>query len=133
MIFSAVFFLVTAVRRLNDLRRNELAKRENLRKTVFEAIYQDPSYVLPGSIVPSGSKNTPKGWEDQRQKEIDRYAAHGEADIEQEEGKQYYVFEELSRVKKDLETLRKGIDPSQFGAGNVVFDSGDPSGDTSDG
>lgn len=121
--FSFVFFLVSFLRRLIERRRNEKRRVQNLRKVVYESISEGPEYVLPGGIVPSANNETPRGWEKQRGTLIENYAAAKEADIEQDNGKQHFVFRELRREQKDMIHLREGIDPDQFKLGREVYDS----------
>ena len=119
-----LFFLVPLVRRLIEKRKNEKTRRENLSRRIYESISRDPEYVLPGGIIPAGDGETPKGWERQRESVIDAYAAQKGADIRQDDGKQHYVFHELTREQKDVATLRKGIDTDQYTIGREVYDSG---------
>lgn len=126
VLFSITFFVVTGLRRLKDRKQNRRIRRENFRKTVYEAINDEPEYVLPGSIMPSGDTETPPGWENLRQKEVDTYAVYKDADINTEpDGRQYYVFAELKREQEDIKNTRQSIDQSDFGTGDVVYDSGD--------
>jgi hypothetical protein len=126
VLFSITFFLVTGLRRLKDRRKNARIKRENLRKTVYEAINDQPEYVLPGSIIPVGEAETPKEWETLRQREVDSYAAYKGADIRSEaDGREFYKFGELKREQADVVTLRNSIDTTSFGVGEIIYDSGE--------
>jgi hypothetical protein len=126
VLFSFVFFLATGIRRLGDRRQNRRIRRENFRRTVFEAIGDQPEYVLPGAIIPRKDAETPRNWEALRDEEIEGYASFKGADIQTEaDSRQYFAFDELKREQTDMATLRASIDTDRFGVGQVVFDSGD--------
>ena len=126
VIFSLVFFASTGIRLLIDKRRNRRIRQENFRKSVFEAINDQPEYVLPGAIVPSAGIGIPENWEAQRQMDIDTYAAAKDGQIRiDRDGRRFYGFDELKREQEDMVELRASINPGRFGVGDIVYDSGD--------
>ena len=124
--FSILFFFVPWIRRLFEKRKNNDSRRANLRKRIFQNIYDSPNEVLPRSIIPIGENEIPPDWESYRQKTVDRYAAAKDVDIVADtKGGYQYAFGELAREKSDIQTVREAVDTDQYRLGKTLFDSGE--------
>ncbi|GHV79933.1 hypothetical protein AGMMS49944_17240 [Spirochaetia bacterium] len=124
LVFSALFWLIPALRYFGVKRDNETIKRENLRKSGYGQIWDKPLAVKPADIDPKAEECRPKNMalaRDQIIKEIGAYAmpdvAIGQA------GETVYAFTELEREKEALEKYRAGIKDDASALGKTVFDS----------
>ncbi|GHV76580.1 hypothetical protein AGMMS49942_14010 [Spirochaetia bacterium] len=124
LVFSALFWLIPALRYFGVKRDNETIKRENLRKSGYGHIWDKPLAVKPTDIDPKAAECRPKNMalaRDQIIKEIGAYAmpdvAIGPA------GETVYAFTELEREREALEKYRAGIRDDASALGKTVFDS----------
>jgi hypothetical protein len=124
--FAFLFFLVPVLRILWLKGQNEKIKRENLQKKLYSSVLQNPARVDEESIAYAGADETPKNARQFIQKQVKRYAAIKQADVEAEEGERFvYNFTELNRQKQDIAAYRNKIDLKQYEVGDIVFDSGE--------
>jgi hypothetical protein len=124
LVFSAIFWLIPALRYFGLKRDNETIKLENLRKSGYGQIWDKPLAVKPADIAPKAEECRPKNLaaaQDRLIKEIGSYAmpdvAIGPA------GETVYTFKELERERAALEKYRAGIRDDASALGKMVFDS----------
>ncbi len=117
--FSALFWLVPALRFIRLKKQNELVKRENARRYLYSAALAHPARVdsgvfkaLPASSLPTDQKKLVRA--------VDELAAYeaGEPD-----SAGAWNLAELQRKVRDADALRAKVRPEDYEAGATVFDS----------
>jgi hypothetical protein len=105
-------------------RENEAVKFENLRKTGYGRIWENPRMVKPGDLVPTIAECRPQNLaaaEDKIIKELGSYAVP-EVNLDAG-GNPVYVFTELAREKEALQRYLASLDTRASSLGKTVFDS----------
>ncbi len=134
--FSFVFYLVPLLRRLNERRRNELIKEQNLRKRTLANVLAGPDSVDPEEIVPQLPEEKPSDWRRVVERSIQDVAGEVAPEVVEKraaaEGKPaayVYRLPDLERQLSDIEAYRRNVKLEQFDVGKTIFDSGsdDPS------
>jgi hypothetical protein len=124
LIFSFLFWLIPGLRYLGMKRENERLKFENLRKTGYGQIWDNPRMVKPGDLPPNVAECRPQNLaaaEDKIIKELGSYAVP-EVSLDAG-GNPAYTFTELAREKEALQRYRSSLDGSASSLGKTVFDS----------
>ncbi|MDR0689807.1 MAG: hypothetical protein LBG08_06035 [Spirochaetaceae bacterium] len=124
LIFSFLFWLIPGIRHLKMREENEAIKFENLRKTGYGRIWEEPRRVKPGDLAPNIPECRPKNLaaaEDRIIKELGSYAVP-EVDLD-DGGNPVYTFTELAREKEALQKYRSSLDGRASSLGKTVFDS----------
>ncbi|GHU06742.1 hypothetical protein FACS1894151_00040 [Spirochaetia bacterium] len=122
--FSALFWLIPALRKIGLGKKNRTIKMENFRKRSFWKIWSSPASVKAGDMTFPGQESQPanvSAAQNQVIKEIGIYA-QPEVSIDGA-GNTLYSFAELQREKDALEKYRAAINPAAAQLGNTVFDS----------
>ena len=129
--FSALFWLIPALRALFQRGENEGIKTENHRKLGYGRIWSSPGAVKAGDLGggalgerPECRPKNPAAAADRVLKDMGAVAVP-EVSIDAA-GTTVYSFTELELEKAALETYRSGIDPAASALGKTVFDSGGP-------
>lgn len=123
--FSVLFFLIPLLRTVPRVRRNREIKEENLRKSIYSYIYQNPLMINPGQIAPRGELDTPKNPTRFVQKQVDELAGIKQAEFEENDDVMFYNFKELKREQDDITAVRAAVDLTKYEIGKTVFDSGE--------
>lgn len=125
VIFSALFFLIPIIRNLRLKTKNIHIKQGNLLRRIYTHILRLPLSVRDTDIRPQAEDENPPSAGQFISSKVKEFAAYKGADVETEQNGGYvYVFKELDREIKDIESLRRTIDLSSFDTGKIVFDSG---------
>jgi len=124
LVFSLLFWIIPAIRKLTEKRENEDIKLINFKKLGFGKIWTSPDNFQLKNIVPSSEEFRPKNIADAGDRVIKELGAVSPVEVEQSEnGEMVYSFKELEREKLAIEKYRKNIDPAQSKLGNAVFDT----------
>jgi hypothetical protein len=124
LVFSALFWLIPALRFARLGTGNQEIKKRNLRKTGFRAIWEKPEGVKAAGIGSPAPECRPRDPEAEQEKIITEMASYSQPEVETGGGGTLiYNFRELEREKKALAAGRARVDPASFKVGKVVFDS----------
>jgi hypothetical protein len=125
-VFSILFWLIPAVRKIMENKENEGIKLVNLKKYGFSKIWANTDNVETDDLVPTADECRPKEIALAADRVIKDIGAVFSPQVEiGENGKIYYSFKDLEREKTALAGYRDSIDPGRAKIGDVVFDSGD--------
>jgi uncharacterized membrane protein HdeD (DUF308 family) len=121
--FSALFYLVPALRSARLAARNERARLENLRRVACRVVLDSPEAVRAESVAAAseaaGDAARPKdGGAPARI--LDELAAWAGADVKEGGA---FSFEEVARSKVEAQKARAAVDPAAYELGGAVFDS----------
>jgi hypothetical protein len=122
--FSALFWLIPALRSRGIHKKNEEIKLENLRKLGFARVWETPLTVTSDTLDAAAPECRPKNMaaaQDRLIKEIGSYAIPDVAIDDR--GKTVYAFRELEREKEALEHYRAAVNSAASDLGETVFDS----------
>lgn len=124
-VFSILFYLIPLVRYQRLQGKNEEIKTENLRKTTYLRIWENPRRVLPSDVHPSTEEYAPRRLRETTEKIIKEMGTYSvpEVQIEGNQHEPVYSFPELEREKEALEIQRKQADLSAYRLGKTIFDS----------
>jgi hypothetical protein len=124
LVFSALFWLIPALRYFGVKRDNETIKLENLRKSGYGQIWDAPLAVKPADIAPKAEECRPKNLAAARDRVIKELGSYAMPDVAiGPAGETVYAFKELEREKAALEKYRAGIKADASALGKTVFDS----------
>jgi len=123
-VFSLLFWIIPAIRKLTEKKENEDIKLENFKKLGFGKIWMSPENFRLNNIVPSSEEFRPENITNAGDRVIKELGAVNPVEVEQSEnGEMVYSFKELEREKLAIEKYRKNIDPAQSKLGSAVFDT----------
>jgi hypothetical protein len=123
--FSALFWLIPALRYFREKRENQGIKLENLRKTGFQRIWSKPRGLRSGDILGPSPEASPQNLSVAQDRIIKDMAAYSMPEVEADpSGDTVYHFIELEREKGDVARCRAGIRPGDSELGKTIFDSG---------
>ncbi|MDR0409042.1 MAG: hypothetical protein LBH18_01390 [Spirochaetaceae bacterium] len=124
LVFSLLFWLIPLIRFILLKQDNEKIKLENLRKTGFTAIWENPENVNPNDIKPASVECQPKDMTAARERVIKDMGVYSIPDVVvNENGETIYSFNELNREKTALEKYRLKIDSRESELGKVIFNT----------
>lgn len=124
IVFAALFYAVPAIRKFREKKENERIKLENLRKSAYRAIWENPNAVKSSDFDPASAESRPADMAAARERMIVEFGSYAQPEAAlSEDGSMRYSFAELSAEKKALEEYRSTIDLSKFKLGDTVFDS----------
>ena len=124
VVFSALFFAVTLLRRIRDRARNLKNIRHNFTRRLIVQICDRPTKFVPGSFKLSKDERSANVERTQPELVAD-FQRMGDIDIEEnEQGETTYSFGEIDRIQRDMAAFRRTIDTSKYDVGDVIFDSG---------
>jgi hypothetical protein len=123
LLFSALFWLIPALRFARLNRENQAIKKRNLRKFGFFKIWEKPRGVSVSGINATAAECRPRDLEAEEEKIIVEMGSYSQPEVEVVEGGAVYNFTELEREKEALAAERAKVNPRDFDIGKVVFDS----------
>ncbi|MDR1072768.1 MAG: hypothetical protein LBL45_03740 [Treponema sp.] len=124
LVFSALFWLIPALRARKVKKGNEATAIENLRKIAFSRVWSSPRNVRSTDIAAVNTPEAcPANLEKAQDKLIKEIGAYSQPDVSVGEttGETLYSFPELDREKRALQTYRAGV--AVQGLGGTVFDT----------
>jgi hypothetical protein len=123
LVFSALFWLIPALRARKVKKGNEAVAIENLRKIAFSRVWSFPYNVRSADIAAANTPEAhPANLEKARYKLIKEIGAYSRPDVSvSETGETLYSFPELQREKRALQKYRAGV--TVRGLGGTVFDT----------
>lgn len=123
-IFSLFFWFIPLVRFALLKKDNEKIKLENLRKTAFMTIWDNPDTVKTSDIKSDLKECHPKNIAAAREQIIKDMGVYSIPDVKvNESGETVYVFKELDREKTALAKYRAGINSQDSELGKIVFNT----------
>jgi hypothetical protein len=123
-VFSILFWLIPAVRKLTEKKENESIKLSNFKKLGFAKIWENPNNVEASDLIPAAPECRPKDPAFAADRVIKDIGALYSPQVEiGEDRKIYYSFKDLEREKAALAACRGSIDPQRAQIGTVIFDS----------
>ncbi|MDR1909098.1 MAG: hypothetical protein LBQ35_04220 [Spirochaetaceae bacterium] len=123
--FSALFWLVPALRFFRLRKENEGIKLENFRKENYSRIWQNPLEVKAGDLGGSVPESRPRDLEGARDRVIKEAGAYAQPEVSLDDaGNTVYAFTGLEREREALEQSRAGVDRGASELGKTIFDSG---------
>jgi len=126
LVFSALFWLIPAVRSHLLKKDNERVKFENLRRVGFTRIWTRPDEVREQDIRADIAECKPKNTRAAQERVLREMGAYSPPDIViDDNGVTCYSFNELAREKAAVEKCRAGVSGERSRLGGVVFDSGE--------
>ncbi|MDR2796593.1 MAG: hypothetical protein LBB47_07785, partial [Spirochaetaceae bacterium] len=122
VVFSLFFWLIPLVRYALLKTGNEKIKLENLRKTAFMFIWDNPVAVKPGDINPEMKECRTKNMDAARDRVIKDMGLYSIPDVSvNEAGDTVYSFNELKREKAALEKYRSRAGADSPELGKIIF------------
>jgi hypothetical protein len=124
IIFSAVFWLIPALRFFGNKQDNETIKLENFRKLGYGHIWRGPAKVNPRDFQAEAVECKPTNLAAAQGKIIKEIGAYAVPEVVVDEtGATVYNFAELDREKRALAKYRDSLDGKAAELGGVVFDT----------
>ncbi len=120
--FGLLFYLIPLLRNSTRKRRNELVKRENLRRIVYGKAWASPAAAVPPSPSELPEPARPAS-PDAPAELMDELASWSGAEIESGPRGNEYRFTELERAKRAIAALREARGETPFDLGKIVFDT----------
>ncbi|AEJ19757.1 hypothetical protein [Gracilinema caldarium] len=122
--FAVLFYLIPAVRYYNLRKTNEQIKLENLRKTLYQQVWEHPQLVHLEDVHPAAEEYRPKDFKTKTELLIKELGTYSIPEVKlADDGSTIYSFPELEREKLVIYKIRSSVDASQFKLGNTIFDS----------
>jgi hypothetical protein len=122
LVFSVLFYLIPALRKVRLDASNERTRTENLRRVVYRAVLDGPTGVRPEAVGLQAATTDAARPRDSRSAEkiLVEYAAAAGGEPTKEGG---YAFAEIARGKADVKAARDAVREADFDLGAAVFDS----------
>jgi hypothetical protein len=126
LVFSIFFYIIPLMRNLQRNGKNEEIKKENLRKRIYNKIFENRGSINPAAVSSLAEVEKPKNPGRFTEDVVKQFAAmkHGEVE-EAGAGKFVYTFPDFKYELDDVEKYRQTVDLSKFRVGKTVFDSGE--------
>ncbi|MDR2807774.1 MAG: hypothetical protein LBB43_02070 [Spirochaetaceae bacterium] len=121
LVFSALFWLIPAIRTFLVKRDNTQIKLNNFRRLAYNQIWNRPNTVKAEELVFSDPAGTPKHIEPAQEQIIKELGAYSIPDVSMEDGKAVYTFAGLEQEALVLQKYRAETTVGPLGA--TVFDS----------
>jgi hypothetical protein len=122
--FAFLFYLIPALRYYNLGKTNEQIKLENLRKTLYQQVWEHPQLVHLEDVNPAAEEYRPKDFKGKTELLIKELGTYSIPEVKlAEDGTTIYSFPELEREKLVIYKIRASVDTSQFKLGSTIFDS----------
>lgn len=124
LLFSALFWLIPALRSWLLKRENNGIRMDNFRGVFYSRLWAHPEGFRPADMRPEDKECRPGNLEAAQDMALKEMGAYSVPEVSRDE-KQNEVFDfpELRREKDALEKYRLSIDPSRTAPGKTVFDS----------
>ncbi|GHV22958.1 hypothetical protein FACS189494_10470 [Spirochaetia bacterium] len=114
LVFSILFWFIPFVRSLLVKKENENIKYQNLRKTGYGFILDNPQSVKENDIKAAVAECKPKNWTTARNKIIIEMGSYSQPEVSVEgNGETVYKFNDLIREKEAVEKIRSGVDKNK--------------------
>jgi len=124
IVFAFLFYLIPAVRYYNLGKTNEQIKLENLRKTLYQQVWEHPQLVHLEDVNPAAAEYRPKDFKNKTELLIKELGTYSIPEVTlAEDGTTIYSFPDLEREKLIIYKIRASVDTSQFKLGSTIFDS----------
>ena len=123
IVFSALFFLVTASRRFRDRKKNKGIRRHNRTRKLMRHIVDRPSKIQPALISFEPDESIADA-ERHTSTILAGLESVGDVAVDMTSREPVYAFAEIDRIERDIARHRQSIDISKYEIGGVVFDSG---------
>jgi hypothetical protein len=124
LVFSALFWLIPALRLWFEKKENENTRMSNLRRLGFGRIWARPLAVETKDIESRIPECRPKNMAAAQDRVIKEMGAWSLPEVElNEQGEAVYSFKELEREKEALEKYRLGIPDAKSDMGKTVFEA----------
>jgi len=117
--FSALFYLIPALRSRRLAAANEKVKLENLRRVAYAQVLASPSGVRPESVPVTVAEASPKDSRAAERLLVELAAASGGEPAA--DGS--YSFPEVARGEEEAARVRAAVKDEDFSLGATVFDS----------
>ncbi|MCL2374505.1 MAG: hypothetical protein FWC65_04615 [Treponema sp.] len=125
LLFSALFWLVPALRSLMVKKENDEIRMGNFRGLFYSRIWADPESFAPAGIDIRGDQRRPRDIAAAKDAALKEMGAYSLPHVALDEGRrEVFGFRELRREKDALEKYRRTIDMQKAMTGKTVFDSG---------
>jgi hypothetical protein len=122
LVFSALFWLIPAIRARKVKKGNQAIALENLRKVAFSRVWSSPHNVRSTDIAANTPEARPANLDKAQDKLIKEIGAYTQPEVSVgETGETLYSFPELDREKRALQTYRAGIQVQDLGG--TAFDT----------
>ena len=123
--FSAVFWLIPAIRRMAMKRTNNAIRLDNFRGHFFSRIWASPIAFNPSNVNPSEDSCQPQNLTTARNQSLKEMGTYSMPEVSLDgEKTEVFAFPGLQTEKDALQKYRSSIDPAQALLGETVFDSG---------
>jgi hypothetical protein len=124
LIFSLFFWFIPLARFALLKKDNEKIKLENLRKSAFMTIWENPDAVKTSDIKSDLKECRPQNMAAAQEQIIKDMGVYSIPDVTvNESGETVYVFKELDREKTALAKYRAGINSQDSELGKIVFNT----------
>ena len=122
LVFSALFYLIPALRKLRVDGLNEGVKLENLRRIAYRAVIDKPDGVRPEAVGLQAAASAASSPKDSRaaEKVIKEFAAATSGEPAADGS---YAFPEIERSESEARLARAAVRTEDFDLGATVFDS----------
>jgi hypothetical protein len=122
--FAILFYLIPALRYQTLKKNNEQIKLENLRKTLYQQVWEHPQLVHLEDVNPAAEEYRPKEFKGKTELLLKELGTYSIPEVKlADDGTTIYSFPELEREKLVIYKIRSSVDTSQFKLGNTIFDS----------
>ncbi len=122
--FAILFYLIPAIRYYNLNKTNEQIKLENLRKTLYQQIWEHPQLVHLEDVNPAAEEYRPREFKQKTEFLIKELGTYSIPEVKlSDDGTTIYSFPDLEREKLVIYKIRSAVEPSQFKLGKTIFDS----------
>jgi hypothetical protein len=122
LVFSALFWLVPALRSVMLKKENRSIQLENFRRRGFLSLWSNPKGVRESALQGGGEACSPPRMEEARVRVIKDMGAYSMPDVEiDDKGETVYNFNALNGEKEALRRYRAGVKTE--GLGKTVFDT----------
>ena len=124
LLFSALFWLIPAIRSRLLQKENNAICLDNFRRLFYGRVWAKPEGFRPADLEPAEKECRPRNLEAARDLALKEMGTYSIPDVTlDEKQKEIFNFPELRREKNALENYRLSIDPTRAVPGKTVFDT----------
>ena len=125
LLFSAVFWLIPAIRWRRLKKENDAIRLGNFRSLFYSRIWTSPEGFKPAGIDPKENECRPQNLSAAKDTLLKEMSTYSFPQVSLDQGRnEIFDFNELRREKDALEKYRRTIDTAKAVTGETVFDSG---------
>lgn len=122
--FAFLFYLIPAWRYYSLGKKNEQIKLENLRKILYQQVWEHPQLVHLEDVNPAAEEYRPNDFMTRTEFLLKELGTYSIPEVKlAEDGSTIYSFPDLEREKLVIHKIRSSVDVSQFKLGSTIFDS----------